>query len=156
MTPKEAQAAFAEFEREVGPDAEVYPSLETKASRPPYCCTVYPSGITCNDLTYRVTGADWPELLAAARAKWDEHKVRHRAQAVRKMALEVIRITHELGACSEAALRGAKFCAADIAAYGEEACATANSMASNGPFSITPSERANAPAGGVEARGRLQ
>jgi hypothetical protein len=144
MTPKQAKAEFLAFRREVGPRAELYATVEMDGGHNALYCSIYPSGMGAHDLMFRVKADDWPELIAEARAKWAEHKDRHRAQSINKMALEIIRITHAFGSCTEAQLRGTKFTAEDIAAYGAEACSEANKMAANGPFSIAPAAGANA------------
>lgn len=97
---------------------------------------------TAGTLFY-VYADDWPALFATARAKWAEVREEKIGRIVKEMALAIIRITAELGECSDAALR-AEFDAADVAAFGDDACAKADEMASNGPFSITRLAGANA------------
>lgn len=144
MTPTEARAAFLAFEREVGPNADVMMSFNRHSdSTRALHVSVYPSGIAKDDLSFRVDADDWDELLAAVRAKWDEHKDRHRSQTIRKMALEIIRITADLGECTDAALRD-RFNAGEIRAYGKDACADANTIAGKGPFTIKAMKGANA------------
>jgi hypothetical protein len=54
------------------------------------------------------------------------------------MALRIITITADQGACTDSALRmTGDFTDAEIAAYGAAACEEANRMADAGPFSIT-------------------
>jgi hypothetical protein len=153
MTPKEANLAFWTLAKEIGPDAEIYVSLSGGARELALSASVYPSGLTKNsDFNFRIEAAEFEPLLDATRAKWAEHKDLHRKQVIKKIALTIISITRDFGACTEAALRGSGFTARDIAAYGADAVTEANAMADAGPFSIAKAIGANAPAEGVEGR----
>lgn len=157
MTPKEAKLAFDAFTTEIGPNADVFVSLNT-GNRPEVAMTasVYPSGISKNsDFNFSVRAEEFEPLLDAARAKWAQHKELHGKQVTKKIALAVIAITREFGACTEAALRGSGFTAHDIKAYGADAVTEANAMADAGPFSIAPAPGANAPVGGIEDAERV-
>lgn len=143
MTAKEARAAFDELGRSISPSAEIYISFNNAgADTPALNCSVYPSGMIKEGLSFRVTGDDWDELLAAAHAKWAEHRGRHRAQMIRKMALDIIRITAMLGECTDAALRPI-YRPFEIDAFGALACADADQIAGKGPFAIKTTVGAN-------------
>lgn len=142
MTPKEMQEAARALEAKVGKNCCVSIMLNTD-SRPPCHGSVYPDGLVKGS-AFNKSADDWPELFAALNAKWDEYVETHRARKIRDMALAIIRITAEHGACSDAALRANTFTADDVGRYGEEACAEADAMAANGPFSIVQVGTANA------------
>lgn len=144
MTPMEARTEFAALEKSIGIQAQILISF----AHDRYSALnagIYPTGLCTigRELNFSVMGNDWPELLANARAKWEEHKDRHRSQVVRKMALEIIRITADIGECTDAALRGC-FSSADISQYGADACVDADSIAGRGPFTINRKRGANA------------
>lgn len=91
------------------------------------------------------SGNTFRELVDNLRAAWAEASDSHEAQTVREMALEIIRITADLGACTDAALRQ-KFPAQDVTRYSERACEEANDIAGRGPFSIVTMGGSNAEA----------
>ena len=83
------------------------------------------------------------QCIADARRQWNEMSERVSAETTKKLALAIIRITHEHGHCTDAALR-AEFDSADLQKYGSEAVTLANAMAENGPFEIVELKGANA------------
>jgi hypothetical protein len=147
MTPVEAATAYREFLKSVGPDANIYVSLNVgifEARKGTLHAMLYPAGI-CHSSGYVSADADtFEDLLAAIGSVWAESADRNRAERVRKMALEIIRITAEQGACTDAALRADEFTADEVSRYSEAAIADANEIASNGPFSIVRLAGANA------------
>lgn len=91
-----------------------------------------------------LANGDTPEAAVAEAARqWAEMSNSVRVETVKKMSLAIIRLTHEHGGCTDAALR-AEFDLADVKRYGSEAVTLANNMADNGPFSIEFSAKANA------------
>jgi hypothetical protein len=146
MTGLEYRKAVAEFASTVGPKAECYTSLNEHG--PLFHVSLYSSGITQRVGGYfRVNGDTWSELFKALTDKWAEYEAQHRAETIRKMALAIIRITAELGECTDAALRNCgEFDPGQVNAYGEKACADANEIAGKGPFSIVVMGGANAEA----------
>lgn len=142
MTPSEAKAAIKDLSRRIGPSANVFAGIDGYGSTA-LDAGVYPRGLVGHDAAFRVHADDWPELIAALNAKWDEFKAEHQDRIVKGMALEVIRITADFGQCSDAALRE-KFSAEEVARYGVDACAKADDMAANGPFAIVTVGAANA------------
>jgi hypothetical protein len=94
---------------------------------------------------FRVDGDTFAELHNALTTKWAEYEAKHRAETIRRMALAIIRITAELGECTDAALRNCgEFDPGQIKSYGEQACNDANDIAGRGPFSIIVKGGANA------------
>lgn len=144
MTPKEIQAAVRALRDEIGGKCDVSFWIASDAYRGK------PITIHCRPRGYKVDAYihgevdDWPEALAFVRAKWAEIAADVRRETVRKMALAIIRITADIGQCTNAALRADDFTERDIEMYGEEACQQADSMAANGPFKITALVGANA------------
>ncbi|MGY3527245.1 hypothetical protein [Bradyrhizobium sp. USDA 4452] len=138
------QKAVREFLPQVGVKAELYTSIEHASwKKGAYSVSLYPHGITNSHRGYLRTEANSiGELWADIQAKWAEHKEAHRQQVTRQMALAIIRITTELGECTDAALRN-EFDPAQIASYGKDACTEADAMGGRGPFSITMKGGAN-------------
>lgn len=75
---------------------------------------------------------------------WREREVEHTTKTVSAMALEIIRLTDELGECSDAALRASNFSTLEIQRHGAAACEAAERMALKGPFRISLAAKANA------------
>lgn len=141
MTPREIQQALQAIRDGIGD--QCYAAIDINAYGDPLTACIYPDGIT-NECRLRVRGSEFPEILQKLRDGWAEYKVRHAQQRMREMALAIIRITADQGACSDAALRADRFSQTDIDSYGAEACAKADEMAANGPFKIARLARANA------------
>jgi hypothetical protein len=142
MNPLQIQAELRKLKSTMGPRADVYCGVEANYSKP-LSLSAYPSGL-CNGTALRVEAHDWPELFILANEKWAERNAEFHARMVTEIALQIIRLTAEFGECTEAALRGDKYSQEDLLRWGTEASAKANEMASNGPFSIIPSAKANA------------
>lgn len=134
------------FESSVGPRAEVYISVATDIG-PLFYATFYSRGICqSGGSDFRVNADDLPGIVEALKDKWAEFAERNRGAITRKMALAVIRITADLGECTDAALRNCgEFDPSQIKMYGEDACADANDIAGRGPFQIVVLGGANAP-----------
>lgn len=132
------------FRESIGPRAEVYTSFNEAGKI--FHATLYSRGIAgIGGSDFVVQGDTWSELRAGLSDKWAEYSERHRAEVTRKMALAIIRITADLGECTDAALRNCgEFDPGQINAYGEQACADANDIAGRGPFSIVVMGGANA------------
>lgn len=141
MTPKEMQEAVKALRARVGKTCHV--SIVLCDTGSPCHGAIYPDDIL-NAAAFSLDADDWPDLIAALNAKWTEFADTHRARKIRDMALTIIRVTAEQGACSDAALRAGKFTADDVVRYGAEACEQADAMAANGPFSIVTIGTANA------------
>lgn len=147
MTPVEAKAAFSDFAKTVGAQAHIYVSLNaTGYPRNSFALNVmlYPSGMGHSSGYVSANADTFEELLDAIKAVWAEASERHHAERVRKMALEIIRVTAERGTCTEADLRAGDFTNAEVEQFGAEAVEDANAIAANGPFSIQRLAGANA------------
>ena len=133
---------LTDFAKSIGPHAYVF--LDVSSGGPEnISIRVYPAGLG-RDSALRVQATDWDGALTAMREKWAERSDEYRRKTVRKMALEIIRITAELGECTDAALRAGEFTPEEVAQLGAEAIADANAIASNGPFAIVAAAKANA------------
>lgn len=138
-TAADAREAFKAFANGIGPEADIHVSLVlsrfSSEKNNALSLSVYPRGFT-KDAAFWVDAPDWSSLLTAAKEKWAEHIDEHAARTIRAMALAIIRITAELGECTDAALRS-EFSDAEVRRHGEQACADADDIAGRGPFSIT-------------------
>lgn len=141
-TPKELQDRLAQFRKTVGPQSDVYLDICHEREQP-IGLSVYANGVG-SGLAFRISADDWDHAFAQAAEKWAECSERVVGEKIEKMALEIIRVTGRKGECGGADLRTAKFTQADIDLYGSLACAKADAMANNGPFSIASEARANA------------
>jgi hypothetical protein len=139
LTHAEAAKAFREFQSDVGPSAAVSISVNTgrhNPSRANLTATVWPDGVgSLKNNTIRADGDTYAELFDAIKAEWDKQKDAHGAKTIREMALKIISITADDGACSEFSLCKA-FSAGEVKTYGDRACEEATRIAGNGPFSI--------------------
>ncbi len=143
MMPKELHAELTAIKTMVGIKAYVSLSLDAdRYSEGIVYIAIYPFGI-CADQGHIHARADtFEDALVKIREEWNRHREQYCADATRKMALAIIRITHELGQCSDAALRD-EFDAAEIASLGAGACSLADTMAGKGPFRIVKAAKAN-------------
>jgi hypothetical protein len=133
------------LERELGPSTELFIMINTRnwsADKGPISCGIYPRGVG-QDRALTIYASSWEEMFTEVRSEWAKHSEKARRNIIRKMALEIIRLTAE-GNCTDSALRGNKFSSEEVAEYGAEACEDANQIASNGPFVIAMIKNANA------------
>lgn len=131
MTPAEITAAIKTLCSEIGQSADVNISIGSSGMS----AGLWPRGI-CTDVSLWVHGqTEFEGAIAALRAKWEEHRDLHASNTTKGMALAIIRLTAELGECTDAALR-CEFPQSDIDRYGDEATALATEMGGNGPFEI--------------------
>lgn len=160
ISPREFRSALHEFQKELGSRASVLVSVNDHAfdgydqSRTNHYQTnfrgaVYLDGMS-NGLTFMEGRDTLRDLLATLQEKWVTYKHQHELVTIRKMALAIIRITSELGECTDAALRS-EFSTELVQRFGAQACAHADDMAGRGPFTIITMGGANAPAETVEA-----
>lgn len=143
MTPREFSKACDGLIRMIGPRAEIWTSIlrGSKGSLQSSVYTNWPHG----DPAFRIEADSFADLFPQIEAKWVAYKETHRAKTIRRLALEIIRITAELGECTDAALRGVYgFSDADVTELGSQACEDANVIAGNGPFKIVANGGANA------------
>ena len=151
MAPTEAAQALEDLRREVGEKADAHMSLRLPVRLygemkplPALRVSLYPRG-TLGKWTVEAGGDTFGEALGNARAAWIEARDGNEGQLIRDMALQIIRITADLGECTDAALRQ-HFEARDVERLGERACAEANDIAGRGPFAIVETSGANAEA----------
>lgn len=129
--------AFLKFqEEEIGGTAWVSVRLthSDSVAEGNFSCSVWPDGAV-GDLAFCVYDDDLTALLVKARAAWEDYTAPYHRKMIRKMALAIIRITADIGHCTDAALR-AEFGPILLARYGADACLDANKIADKGPFSI--------------------
>jgi len=128
----EIRAQLATLKAEVGSKAEVSFTVGLDS----HSAYVYlaPEGILGKRRLIE-HGNSFEECFEKVTTRWRECAESCRAETVKKMALAIIRLTAELGECSDAALR-AEFDSTEVSRYGQEACELANKMAANGPFKI--------------------
>lgn len=133
------QTALRALGASAGPKASISFSVE------PDKCYIYfrPTGWDTGSPFILGDGVTFDECLSAATSKWEAMAQRVHAETVKKLALAIIRITHEIGECTDASLR-TEFSADEIRHYGTESIGLANSMAERGPFSIVELQGANA------------
>ena len=142
MTAPEYRDSIAALLRSIGLKDQIWTFIN--ANGPLFKATLYSRGVGYGDAEFEVTGDTFAELYKSMADKWAGHGEIHRARTIRKMALAIIRITAELGECTDAALRNCgEFDIAQVKAYGEQACADANDIAGKGPFSIVAVGGAN-------------
>lgn len=135
MTLTEAQAAMRQFEKDGDGAFNCTVILSTRMG--PLFWAIYPAAMPTKSLTGHAE--TWREAVEAMRQAWTNFQDQHSASMIRKMALKIITITADTGSCSAAALRmGNEFTDQQITQHGPAACEEANKLASNGPFSITP------------------
>jgi hypothetical protein len=134
------------FEKSIGPRALVSTSILHHADGPLHCC-VYPTGYRAGGADFSVRAENFTALFERVNARWNEYSDVHRARTIRKMALAIIRITAELGECTDTALRNCgEFDPDQVTALGAQACADASEIAGKGPFTIVAIGGANAKA----------
>lgn len=145
MTPTEVRDAINAFNKENGlKDGLRIVIMSHTSDGNPLHAAVYPNGVL-GERALGVDGDDWATILEEVRTKWAEHSSIHRTRRIRDMALAIIRISAEQGGCTDAALRvDGGFTETEIRALGSEACADADQIAGNGPFSIFTIAGANA------------
>lgn len=143
MNPTEIRERLKTLAGNLGERGRVWVSVDSGGSCLPVSGSVYTNWPN-SDSVFRVEAETWPELLDLLDQRWTEYSEEHTRRMIQKMALEIIRITAEQGECTDAALRGFTFTAADVEAFGRDACSKADEMANNGPFSIITLAKANA------------
>lgn len=133
---KTVEAELNRLEEEVGDRAEVSLTISGKRGRifpEPVRVALYPQGMANTRLV--AAGQTVTGTLAEVRNQWLAKAAAIREATLRKMALEIVRLTDELGECTDAALRQ-KFGVQDVEQLAEEAVERANRMAGKGPFTV--------------------
>src|SRR5690606_17647129 len=122
MTLADRREAKQALETEIGPSGASYAEIGN-GSHPDATlgATLAPAGIARGVGSIgTVTAHPLRELIAAATARWEQRRDQHEAATVNKLALAIIRLTHEQGSCTDAALRQ-EFSAETVKRYGEAA-----------------------------------
>jgi len=150
MTASEARDALTKLCSLIGPKAYVsihvstYDAYHTRKSAPkPLSASLYARGMYPEKMTLGVECDTFDEVVSEIERRWFEHSQQYAVDLIKAMALEIIRITDERGACTDTDLRAGKFNHEEVARYGEEACAKASEMATKGPFSIITTSGSN-------------
>lgn len=143
MNVQEIQKAVTALAGKVGPKSAVYFSIDLNGIGG----RLYTKGIgqdpdDINAFTVRASGDDPAVIIAELETKWLAERESRAGRAIEQMALSIIRLTAEFGECTDAALR-AEY-GPLVAELSEAATERANSMAANGPFSVTITAAANA------------
>lgn len=138
MEPINALEPFKGLRNEIGSEAYLSVSLNLDfwESTEALVATVYPSG-TCDSFNiFRVYATSFDDLLIAVCAAWEKNGKAYEAKVIRDMALAIIRITSDMGHCTDASLKAAGFDKDKIAKFSMKAAKDANNIASNGPFKV--------------------
>ena len=144
LTARELHSRVVALKAEIGPEAWVQIAVNDGRSDKPLRGTIYAFGIGKQSGPSFACEADtFAEVIDSLVNGWAGFQVEHARRVTADLALEIIRITDEMGECSDAALRGAKFSVGDVIRFGVAACAKANEMAGRGPFSIVTIAGAN-------------
>lgn len=141
MDPKVIHASLLSLRQEIGGDAILIVRVDSDGDLAHG--SLYPNGI-CEDPSFHVRSETFAGVLDALRAEWVGYCGQHEADTIKKMALTIIRITSERSRCVDGDLRAEGFDAATVVRWGALACAKADEMAGNGPFSIITIQNANA------------
>ena len=118
------------------PGSEIYPALNVGAysAKKPASVGVYPNGLGKSEVSF-FHADTLAEALDLAEAWIETNGTVRRNEIVRQMALAIISLTDEHGACTLRDL-SRQFAAAIIETHREDALARAAEMAGNAPFAI--------------------
>lgn len=137
MTPQEIRAELRKIEKEVeGKSPHVWVNFNSGTGGMALHGKIRFDWLMGDDGAPPVEADTWPELLSGLRSGYAAYTKKYRADTVRKLALEIIRITAERGTCTEADLRMGPFSAEQVKTLVEEACQDADKIAANGPFNV--------------------
>lgn len=146
MTPHQIRDALAALKKHIG-GPNTYLSLDFRKDPNPLHLTIYPNDILTKtrDEVFHSEAASWEALFTNANAAWETHKDRIHAAVIRRMALEIIRITADTGQCTDRDLRLTDFTEAQVTTYAQRAADEADTIAATGPFAViqtqTPTNR---------------
>lgn len=143
MTPIEARKFCREFEAFIGPRSKVWMSVSDKAHGSALDVSIYTQW-PGRDAEVNFHADDFDEACSRVRSEWDKHKADLIADKIKRLAIEIIKITDAKGVCMEADLRCLyHFSDADVSEHGAAAVDVANRMAGRGPFSIVKTPGGN-------------
>jgi len=136
MTPAQINNALERLKAMVGPKA--YIAITMSSDTTPVRAVIYPRGVTDMSLpALHVNAATFEEVFAELDTVWLQHRAKHHHVSIRKMALEIIDLTHRSGQCTEAELRKS-FPADEIKFFGSDALTMAAEMSGGRQFFILP------------------
>jgi hypothetical protein len=137
MTPKEIVAERLRCMKVIGGRADIFIHIGRSVEQP-LSAMCYLNGIVhSDDRRFGVDAVEWDELFEKLMDRWREYESKYLAETVRKMALEIIKITAERGECTEAALRACcDFTPDQVDSMLDRAIDDANKIAANGPFTV--------------------
>lgn len=136
MTPSEAREALRILRVAAGQRSWTNIYLQDAGSL--WQASFYPLGMEAGQPRLSSEADLLRDAITQLQAEWINFRDQHFTSLARRIALRIITITAEQGACTDAALRmTGDFTDTEIAAHGAAACEEANRLASNGPFSIT-------------------
>lgn len=137
MTATELMQRETEIAELVGGGCDVYISTSRDAVMPALVA-IYPRGLCGHGDDQHIRAVDWPTAIAAARAWVTSQAVVNRNATIRRMALAIISLTDEYGACHRDALIRQKFSAGNVNEFQAAACERANEMCNGRPFVVLP------------------
>lgn len=141
LTPQEYRDEIRKLMAEVGPKASCYTFIATAIDEPKlWGATFYLQGMIVSGPSIFETADTLEELLAALKFKLAERDRKLRAEAVSKMALDIISVTAASGTCTRARLCDEGWMESHINEYGEAAVAMANEIAQRRQFAIVEGE----------------
>jgi len=130
MTAREAARALRALREEIGPKADANLGISDRIF-----ASLYPNGLCERPRLFFPNARTLRGAVAGLKAQWAEHQALHADNTIKAMALAIIRLTFEVGECTDAALR-CEFSQTDIDRHGEAATARASEMGGNSPFKI--------------------
>jgi hypothetical protein len=143
MTPTEINDELKAIKNEAGIRAWVDVAINPDRGEKFVSATLYPFGVGRDEGYVNVTDTTFEGAIRLLKETWASRREQHRAEAIKRMALAIIRHTADHGECTDAALRN-EFEPNVVEEYAEAAVAKANEMAANGPFKVKRTRKANA------------
>ena len=136
------QARMDALRKTVGPKAQVSLVMTNGFYSDSFVSVlIYPSDMMRDPI--HANGDSFEDVFRNADEIVAKHAENFARETVRKLAIAVIRITHETGGCTDAQLRGDGFHADEVTRFCEAAVALANQMAEAGPFTVTTTSGSN-------------
>lgn len=133
MTLDAIKAICAGLAKRLGPGADVTVMVSNAQGRG-VTGLIYPRG--CSSGGGKHFSADsYPDLFTAMDAWVAARPVIHRDATIRTMALAIIELTDEHGACRRRDLER-RFSVGEVAEFAAAACVRAGEMAGNAPFTV--------------------
>lgn len=144
MTPTEARNFCRQFERTIGPRAKVWMSLTDRLDEKNALDISIYRNWPGSDAEVKFKCDDFEEACLLVEKNWQARKLELDEAHIKRLAIEIIKITDAKGTCTEADLRCLYyFSDKDVTEFGPAACDVANRMAGRGPFAITKTPGGN-------------